>query len=77
MQEAISTSAAEVIIGTSDATDDDKVANNHIEQEIVGEQLLQPGTVVHLQQQLDSSGKIQVIPVMLSLPDLTNQVGMI
>lgn len=32
-------------------------------------QILQSGTVVHLQQQ-DDSGKIQVIPVMLSLPDL-------
>lgn len=43
-----------------------------ITDEMMTNDILQSGTaVVHLQQQ-DDSGKIQVIPVMLSLPDLSD-----
>jgi len=43
-----------------------------IANEIMTNDILQSGTtVVHLQQQ-DNSGKIQMIPVVLSLPDLSD-----
>lgn len=51
---------------TSDQMESEIIVNN-----IMDEQVLQSGTVVHLQQE-DASGKIQVIPVMLSLPDLSD-----
>lgn len=43
-----------------------------IEDELMANQLLQSGTVVHIEQQ-DEEGKIQMIPVVLSLPDLTEE----
>lgn len=43
-----------------------------IEDEMMANQILQSGTVVHIEQQ-DEEGKIQVIPVVLSLPDLTEE----
>ncbi|XP_014226069.1 uncharacterized protein LOC106651891 [Trichogramma pretiosum] len=64
-----------VVVGFEDATVyTEEVSTVPMETEIItndmiDQQILQPGTVVHLQQQ-DSNGKIQVIPVMLSLPDL-------
>lgn len=46
-------------------------ADNIETAEMMTSQILQSGTVVHLEQQ-DDTGKIQVIPVMLSLPDLSD-----
>ncbi|XP_033220556.1 uncharacterized protein LOC117175085 [Belonocnema kinseyi] len=43
-----------------------------IEDEIMANEILQSGTVVHIEQH-DEEGKIQVIPVVLSLPDLTGE----
>lgn len=69
--------AAEVIMNMEDTTvyTEEVTADNLETSEIITDeitdQILQSGTVVHLQQQ-DDSGKIQVIPVMLSLPDLTD-----
>lgn len=69
--------AAEVIMSMEDATvyTEEVTADNLETAEIITDemtdQILQTGTVVHLQQQ-DDNGKIQVIPVMLSLPDLTD-----
>ncbi|XP_008549563.1 uncharacterized protein LOC103572648 isoform X1 [Microplitis demolitor] len=48
----------------------EEVSAENIEHEDITDQMLQPGTIVHLRQK-DENGKIQVIPVMLSLPDLT------
>ncbi|XP_063982465.1 uncharacterized protein LOC135165267 [Diachasmimorpha longicaudata] len=69
--------AAEVIMSMEDATvyTEEVTAENiegaeMITDEIMTSQILQAGTVVHIQQQ-DDDGKIQVIPVMLSLPDLS------
>ncbi|XP_015126684.1 uncharacterized protein LOC107048155 [Diachasma alloeum] len=69
--------AAEVIMSMEDATvyTEEVTAENiegaeMITDEIMTSQILQTGTVVHIQQQ-DDDGKIQVIPVMLSLPDLS------
>ncbi|XP_066584039.1 uncharacterized protein [Prorops nasuta] len=70
--------AAEVIMNMEETTVyTEEVTSDNIESaEIMADQMitseiLQTGTVVHLQQQ-DDTGKIQVIPVMLSLPDLTD-----
>ncbi|XP_012262077.2 uncharacterized protein LOC105689562 [Athalia rosae] len=69
--------AAEVIMSmedttvyTEEVTADDMESTEIITDEITN-QIFQTGTVVHLEQQ-DDSGKIQVFPVMLSLPDLTD-----
>lgn len=70
--------AAEVIMNMEDTTvyTEEVTADNIESAEIMADEMmtneiLQSGTVVHLQQQ-DDSGKIQVIPVMLSLPDLSD-----
>ncbi|KAK0181788.1 hypothetical protein PV327_004038 [Microctonus hyperodae] len=70
--------ATEVIMNMEDATvyTEEVTADNiesaeMISAEMMTNQILQTGTVVHIQQQ-DDDGKIQVIPVMLSLPDLTD-----
>ncbi|KAF7385310.1 hypothetical protein HZH68_013740 [Vespula germanica] len=70
--------AAEVIMNMEDTTVyTEEVTADNIESaeimadEMITNEILQSGTVVHLQQQ-DDSGKIQVIPVMLSLPDLSD-----
>ncbi|XP_043278452.1 uncharacterized protein [Venturia canescens] len=71
--------AAEVIMNMEDTTvyTEEVTADNietaeMITDEMIAGDMLQPDiTVVHLQQQ-DDSGKIQVIPVMLSLPDLSD-----
>ncbi|XP_076752979.1 uncharacterized protein LOC143424656 isoform X1 [Xylocopa sonorina] len=70
--------AADVIMNMEDTTVyTEEVTTDNIEpaeimsDEIMTNEILQPGTVVHLQQE-DDSGKIQVIPVMLSLPDLSD-----
>ncbi|XP_046490359.1 uncharacterized protein [Neodiprion pinetum] len=69
--------AAEVIMNMEDGTvyTEEVTAENLESAEIITDemtdQILQSGTVVHFQQQVDT-GKIQVIPVMLSLPDLTD-----
>ena len=47
-------------------------AENIIEDDIIASEILQAGTVVHLEQQ-DEEGKFQVIPVVLSLPDLAEE----
>jgi hypothetical protein len=66
-----------VVMGMEETTVyTEEVTADHIEPEIItsdiiDESMLQPGTVVHLQQE-DETGKIQVIPVMLSLPDLSD-----
>lgn len=49
-------------------TEDEIIAGNILESATAGGAT---AAVVHLQQQ-DDSGKIQVIPVMLSLPDLSD-----
>ncbi|KAJ8673595.1 hypothetical protein QAD02_004857 [Eretmocerus hayati] len=53
----------------------EEVTADHMDPELITDdlngQVLRPGTVVHIQQQ-DKDGKIQVIPVMLALPDLTD-----
>lgn len=56
---------------TEEVTADNIEPTEIITDDMMANQILQSGTVVHLQQQ-DESGKIQVIPVMLSLPDLTD-----
>lgn len=73
--------ATEVIMSMEDGTvyTEEVTADNiegaeMITDEIMTSQILQSGTVVHIQQQ-DDDGKIQVIPVMLSLPDLTEAGG--
>ncbi|XP_015431331.1 PREDICTED: uncharacterized protein LOC107187695 [Dufourea novaeangliae] len=70
--------AAEVIMNMEDTTvyTEEVTADNIESAEIMGDEImtneiLQSGAVVHLQQE-DDSGKIQVIPVMLSLPDLSD-----
>ncbi|XP_033195589.1 uncharacterized protein LOC117159668 [Bombus vancouverensis nearcticus] len=70
--------AAEVIMNMEDTTVyTEEVTADNIEpteimaDEIMTNEILQSGAVVHLQQE-DDSGKIQVIPVMLSLPDLSD-----
>lgn len=70
--------AAEVIMNMEDTTVyTEEVTTDNIEpteimaDEIMTNEILQSGAVVHLQQE-DDSGKIQVIPVMLSLPDLSD-----
>jgi len=40
--------------------------------EMMTNDILQSGTVMHLQRHNNSPGEIQVIPVMLSLPDLSD-----
>lgn len=57
---------------TEEVTADNMEPNSEImTDEIMTNDILQSGTaVVHLQQ--DDTGKIQVIPVMLSLPDLSD-----
>ena len=47
-------------------------ATHIIEDEIMANQILQSGTVVHIEQH-DEEGKIQVIPVVLSIPDLAEE----
>lgn len=58
---------------TEEVTADNMESSTEIiTNEMMTNNILQSGTaVVHLQQQ-DNSGKIQVIPVMLSLPDLSD-----
>lgn len=69
--------SSKVVIGMEDGTvyteevTADQIEPEMIASNIINEHMLQPGTVVHLQQQ-DETGKIQVIPVMLSLPDLSD-----
>ncbi|CAD1476608.1 unnamed protein product, partial [Heterotrigona itama] len=70
--------AAEVIMNMEDTTVyTEEVTTDNIEpteimtDEMMTNEILQSGAVVHLQQE-DDSGKIQVIPVMLSLPDLSD-----
>lgn len=70
--------AAEVIMNMEDTTvyTEEVTADNIESAEIMADEMmtneiLQSGAVVHLQQE-DDSGKIQVIPVMLSLPDLSD-----
>ncbi|XP_034934267.1 uncharacterized protein [Chelonus insularis] len=65
--------AADVIMSIEDtAVYTEEVTADNIEHaEMISNQILRTGTVVHLQQQ-DDTGKIQMIPVMLSLPDLTD-----
>ncbi|KOC63961.1 Zinc finger protein 497 [Habropoda laboriosa] len=69
--------AAEVIMNMEDTVYTEEVAADNIEpaeimtDEMMTNEILQSGAVVHLQQE-DDSGKIQVIPVMLSLPDLSD-----
>ncbi|OXU31167.1 hypothetical protein TSAR_006479 [Trichomalopsis sarcophagae] len=77
--------SSKIVIGMEEGTVyEEEVTADQIESEmitgnIINEHMLQsgtihtiqPGTVVHLQQQ-DETGKIQVIPVMLSLPDLSD-----
>ncbi|XP_015180595.1 PREDICTED: uncharacterized protein LOC107068571 [Polistes dominula] len=70
--------ATEVIMNMEDTTVyTEEVTADNIESaeimanEMMTNEILQSGTVVHLQQQ-DDNGKIQVIPVMLSLPDLSD-----
>nr|XP_034189956.1 uncharacterized protein LOC117608637 [Osmia lignaria] len=70
--------AAEVIMNMEDTTVyTEEVTADNIEpaeiitDEMMTNEILQSGAVVHLQQE-DDSGKIQVIPVMLSLPDLSD-----
>ncbi|XP_017885673.1 uncharacterized protein LOC108628345 [Ceratina calcarata] len=68
--------AADVIMNMEDTVYTEEVTAESIEpaeiitDEIMTNEILQSGAVVHLQQE-DDSGKIQVIPVMLSLPDLS------
>lgn len=74
--------AAEVIMNMEDTTvyTEEVTADNiesaeMITDELITSNILQPDiTVVHLQQQ-DDSGKIQVIPVMLSLSDLSDSTA--
>ena len=58
---------------TEEVTADNMESSTEIiTNEMMTNDILQSGTaVVHLQRQ-DNSGKIQVIPVMLSLPDLSD-----
>ncbi|XP_076687339.1 uncharacterized protein LOC143378996 [Andrena cerasifolii] len=70
--------ATEVIMNMEDTTvyTEEVTADNIESAEIMADEMmtneiLQSGAVVHLQQE-DDSGKIQVIPVMLSLPDLSD-----
>lgn len=58
---------------TEEVTADNMEPSSEImTDEIMTNDILQSGTaVVHLQRQ-DDTGKIQVIPVMLSLPDLSD-----
>ena len=71
--------AAQVIMNIADTTvyteevtaDNIETSSELITGEMITSEILQSGTVVHLQQQ-DETGKIQVIPVMLALPDLSD-----
>ncbi|XP_012272964.1 uncharacterized protein LOC105695715 [Orussus abietinus] len=66
--------AAEVILNMEETSPDytEEVTTDDVVEatDMITDQILPPGAVVHMVEQRDDNGKIQVIPVVFSLPDL-------